>query len=213
MDASAATAVVRVDAVLRNAGVVTDVQGKEVVVKLDGPYPMKEREQAVFFTNVAIYGSRLTLREVTHVGADENLTRVQIAEALKQMPDQDLELRLAEADLVVLGKVSSVRPTEQREQRPTDSEHDPEWWQANVRIESVEKGKESSQVVSVLFPHSDDIRWFAAPKFKVGQEGVFLLRRNSDLNLRLQGFTALHPQDFQPLQALPTIKRLVLKVR
>jgi hypothetical protein len=213
MNASAATAVVRVDEVLRNAGVVSDVQGKEVIVQLDRPDPMKEGEQAVFFTNVAIYGSRLTVREVSHTSSDEKLSSLQVDDVLKQVPDDDLGSRLAEAELVVLGKVSSVRSTELRGRRPPTSEHDPDWWQAAVRVESVEKGQATTQVITVLFPHSDDIRWFAAPKFKVGQEGVFLLRRNRDSKLKLVNFTALHPQDFQPLQALPRVKRLVLQLR
>lgn len=209
------SAIVRVDEVLRNAGVVSDVQGKDVVVQWDSP-PLKEGEQAVFFTNVAIYGSRLTVREIMHVSSEASLASVadlQVRDAIKEVPDATLEARLAQADLVVLGKVSSVRAIELRQRGPVVSEHDPEWWQATVRVESVEKGQANSQSLLVLFPHSDDIRWFAAPKFKVGQEGVFLLQRYRDTKLKVQGLTALHPQDFQPAQALTRVKRLVLKLK
>jgi len=214
--ASPDSAVVRVDEILRNAGVVSDVLGKEVMVLLDGP-PLKEGEQVVFFTNVAIYGNQLTVREIGRASSEPNLAALQIRDVIKAAPDSELETRLAAADLVVLGKVSSVRARASRDRR-VPSEHDPEWWQATVRIESVEKGAAASTTVLVLFPHSVDIRWFAAPKFKVGQEGVFLLQRTSDNNLqnidlKATGFTALHPQDFQPTQALPKVKRLVLEMK
>src|SRR5690349_16347477 len=50
LPASETTAVVRVDEVLRNAGVVTDIQGKNITVQLSSPGTLKVGEQAVFFT-------------------------------------------------------------------------------------------------------------------------------------------------------------------
>jgi hypothetical protein len=55
------------------------------------------------------------------------------------------------------------------------SEHDPIWHEAVVTVKSVEKGKTTQKQVTVRFPSSNDVRWRYHPKFKVGQQGVFLL--------------------------------------
>ena len=213
LPASEKTAVVRVDEVLRNAGVVTDIQGKNITVQLSSPGSLKVGEQAVFFTNVAIYGASLAVREVQHINSTSTNSRSQVGQALQQLSDQDLNERLSQADLVVMARVTSVKPSVVRARQPRISEHDPDWWQATIRVESVEKGQSAARLIVVFFPHSDDIRWFASPKFRVGQEGFFLLRRTRDAKLKVDGFTALHPLDFQPKDQQQRIRALTQKIR
>jgi hypothetical protein len=55
------------------------------------------------------------------------------------------------------------------------SEHDPLWHEAVVNVESVEKGSTRQKQVVVRFPGSNDVRWRNDPKFRPGQQGVFLL--------------------------------------
>jgi hypothetical protein len=55
------------------------------------------------------------------------------------------------------------------------SEHDPIWHEAVVHVESVEKGSTRQKQVVVRFPGSNDVRWRNHPKFRPGQQGVFLL--------------------------------------
>lgn len=209
--ASEGTAIVRVDDVLRNAGVVSDVQGKDITVELSRPGSLKEREQAIFFTNVVMYGASLVVREVNHISSESATTKVQVGEALRQLPDEELKARLDQADLVVTGRVSVVRAVNARAERAPDSEHDPDWWQASVQVQSVEKGQPAPGPVIVYFPHSVDIRWFASPKFKVGQQGLFILRQTRDEKLKVSGFTALHPLDFQTTVQRQRIRSLIQK--
>ncbi len=70
----------------------------------------------------------------------------------------------------------------------------------------------------VRFPASNDVRWYKAPKFQTGQEGVFLLHKEqlaqhvrgmTAPELAPEEYTALHPADFQPLDELPRIKLAV----
>ena len=215
LPASEKTVVVRVDEVLRNAGVVTDIQGKNITVQLINPGTLKVGERAVFFTNVAIYGASLAVREVRHMNSALTESRFQISDALQQLSNEDLNARLSQADLVVMARVTSVKPSAERARQPRErpSEHDPDWWQATVQVESVEKGQSTARQVTVYFPHSDDIRWFASPKFKVGQDGFFLLRRTRDEKLKVDGFTALHPLDFQPKDQQQRIRALTQKIR
>lgn len=206
------TAVVRVQGVLRNAGVVTDIVGKEITVQLKEPGGMKAQESAVFFTNVSVYGNSIAVTELGHVAATRETTatlRAQVNRIVGELPDERLQKRIAQADLVVVATVTSVRPAPQTEGRPPGSEHDPEWREASLRVESVEKGQAPSGHLVIQFPNSKDIRWFAAPKFREGQRGVFLLKRTENRQLRISAYTALDPLDFQSTEQLPKVKKLM----
>jgi len=68
----------------------------------------------------------------------------------------------------------------------------------------------------VRFPSRPDVRWYHAPKFEAGQEGVFLLHKQqisaatakaaSLAGLKAPEYTALDPSDVQPLERLPQIR-------
>ena len=95
------------------------------------------------------------------------------------------------------------------------SEHAPLWQEAVIAVDEVHKGGRARKQVVVRFPSSSDVRWYQAPKFHAGQEGVFLLHKQQAGGARakamgapLKGeqYTALHPEDFQPLDQLPQIR-------
>jgi hypothetical protein len=144
---------------------------------------------------------------------------------------REVEERVASADTVVVGRVAAVRlPASELPPRATRgaaaalaspprgpiSEHDPQWREAVIRVERVAKGRSAGKEVVVRFPASDDVRWFRAPKFAPGDQGVFILHRSGSettgpqprgaagASLRALGaggrdvFTALHPEDVQP---------------
>ena len=210
--ATQSTATVRVDEVVENAGVVTDVLGSDITVQLRAPGSLKEGQRALFFSNVATYGESIVVDEVGHSDltpeALETL-RGQIKEAHAKASDEQLQKRIAQADLIVAGSVISAQPTSETQQRPPGSEHDPRWWQATIKVQSVEKGPAQKGDVVLFFPSSDDVRWFASPKFKQGQQGVFLLHRSEDTSLRVRGYTALDVQDFQPMEQRERIQKLI----
>lgn len=108
------------------------------------------------------------------------------------------------------------------------SEHDPQWCEAVVEVADTDKGDDKKQVV-VRFPSSNDVRWYKAHKFAAGDEGVFILHKTEPLKKSVtqriaatvtndeaetdeETFTALHPEDFQPLQNVPEIKTLIKDV-
>src|SRR5206468_5301908 len=129
------------------------------------------------------------------------------------------------ADLIVTGRVTSVRvPAAEAKAkamaggRTTEriSEHAPMWQEAVIDVDATHKGRERRKQVVVRFPSSTDVRWYHAPKFHAGQEGVFLLHKQqvpaarakaaSLTALKPPEYTALHPGDFQPLEQLPQIR-------
>jgi hypothetical protein len=214
--ASASTAVVRVDEVVYNAGVVTDIAGKDITVELLAPGSVTPRQRAVFYTNVDAYGDSIAVREVAHEELKTGgaaAMQAQTAEVTKRLADEKLQARIAQADLIVTGRVTAVQPSEGNARRAPRSEHDPEWWEATLKVQTVEKGQASPGDLTVLFPHSKDVRWFGSPKFEVNQDGIFLLHRTEDKQLRASGYTALHALDFQALDQRDRIKAMVQNSR
>lgn len=153
--------------------------------------------------------------------------------------------RVASADVVVRGRVTAVRVASEERPAPRTSarrgvtaaateaprrkpitEHDPQWREAEIEVDEVEKGGTAKKKVVVRFPGSDDVRWYKAPKFQPGQEGVFILQKAAGEAAapaaRRKGamaaatataagpdtFTALDPDDFQPSERAPEIRAL-----
>ena len=92
------------------------------------------------------------------------------------------------ADLIVTGRVSAVRlpsgggrgPGDRGRQRPdfrAHQRHAPVWHEAVIDVDEVHKGTHTTKQIVVRFPSSTDVRWYNAPKFHTGQEGVFLLHK------------------------------------
>lgn len=206
------TSIVHVDEVLHNDGVVSDVMGNDVTVELASAGVVKEGDKAIFFTNVDTYSDSISVREEGHIGVkpeEMGALHDQVKAALAQVPEEQLQSRIAQADVIVTGSVTGTKPVAGNESRVPASEHDPQWWEATVKVQSVEKGHPPQGDVTVVFPSSKDLRWIGSPKFKEGQQGVFLLHRSVDEKLRVSGFTALSPLDFQAIDQREHVMRLM----
>lgn len=209
------TAVVRVDDVLYAPPQFSDYKGREITVLLADTKNTGARREAVFFTNAWLYGSSLAVVEVGRVSSTEDISEVrrQIMEAELNIADDQLRDRLARADLVLGGSVASVEPLREVQRRMPVTEHNPDWWQADIRIGLVVKGQFDRKAISVLFPNSTDEMWIDSPKFRPGQEGIWILQRNQEEkgwpSMRVEGYTALHPLDFQPPDQLDRIRKLL----
>lgn len=205
--ATESTAIVRVDEVIEGPGAPPDLKGKEITVQLSQPGSVKEGEQTTFFTKGWLLGNSMAVIEVGRAEAQgAQQVRDQVSATRQKMADEALQSEMASAEAIVVGTVASMRPASIRH---IGSEHDPDWYEAEITIESVEKGHVSGHTVTVLFPHSDDVMWQDAPKFKQGQEGIWLLHRNQ---VRLPGikdqYTVLKPLDFQSRENLERIRAL-----
>jgi hypothetical protein len=102
------------------------------------------------------------------------------------------------------------------------SEHDPLWQEAVVEVTGTEKGGPAKQIV-VRFPSSRDVRWYKAPKFTPGQEGVFILRKSTKdavpgaakalaagrARVGPEVYSVEHSADFQPMHRAESIKTLL----
>jgi len=145
---------------------------------------------------------------------------------------RQLQEDLDDADLIVSGTVTAVTVPPQAENvralaappagRPV-SEHVPKWRQAVVQVDETQKVSHASSQVDLLFPASTDVRWYKAPKFYPGQKGVFVLHKTkikTEEHHELRGlapeesaeaevYTALRPDDVQPLKQQGAIKAMI----
>jgi hypothetical protein len=207
--ASAATAVVRVDQVIDSPGAPPGLAGKPITVQLLEAGSVKPGSQSVFFTKGWLLGESMAVIEVGRLGRDTNIQRLteQINGVHQTVADEALQNQLATAEAVISGRVTAVR----RAEIPRlGTEHDPDWYTAVIQVESIIKGQMPGREVTLLFPRSDDVMWHNSPKFKEGQQGVWLLHRNQ---ARLAGIenqlTALRPLDFHSREELGRVERLV----
>src|ERR1700674_562493 len=161
--------------------------------------------------------------------------------ATEALANQELQRHVEAADVVVTGRVMAVRaPSEAAsgpavrgaslragEAKPSAqpqriSEHDPLWHEAVVEVTGVEKGPGAAKQIVVRFPSSRDVRWYKAPKFTPGQEGVFILRKSTEVSssptrMRAAGRAQVQPEvysaedsaDFQPMHRAEHIRMFI----
>lgn len=113
-----------------------------------------------------------------------------------------LKERLNSADRVVTGKVVLIKA------EPTVglpiSEHSPNWHDVVIEIEETLKGEPRLALLVVRFPESIDVVWYDAPKFSLGQKGVWILHKDKS-----GVYTALKSPDFQPQKETDNIRKLI----
>lgn len=204
------TVVVRVDEVLKAPPSLGALSGREITVRLRQPRSASPGEEAVFFANGWLFGTTLAVVEVGRLhGAAADL-RLQVAAAEQERQEEELKQHLDRAALVVAGTVVETRPAAERrgEGRP-ESEHDPRWWEAVIRVDSVLQGQPVGGSVVLLFPASADVLWSEAPKPRVGWSGIWLLYRDQIPGLTVDGYTALKPWNLLARDQAATVRRLL----
>jgi hypothetical protein len=217
-------AVVEVIKILKGPSVLSGFSGREITVQLHEHEKVHEGLRAVFFTNGLHFGDGLAVREVGRLEGHEAGVEKQVHEAMERASDDQLLERLRRAELVVSGEaVATHRHEPDGRARRRLSEHDPDWWECEIRVESVEKGKlkpaekgekgkASAREVVTLFAKSRDVAWYGAPKFEKGDKGVWLMQRIEVRGEPVEGLVTAHALDFQPLSQLERIRALLRRI-
>jgi len=224
--ASPRTVVVRVDKVLEKPAAVALAEGDSVTVETVRAGSLKPGTQATFYTTGWIFGRGVAVREVGHepgrspvVVADQEAA---VAKARLEVNDADLLAHIQRAAMVVEGRVAQVRPAElagtpAHPMRIT--EHDAQWQEAIIQVDDGLKGARAGEQVVVRFPGSHDVAWVGAPRFAVGQEGTFLLHKDSTsgspsamiAGRSVPAYTALHQLDVLTKQDATRVRALIRK--
>lgn len=204
------TAVVRVEEVVRAPDAVGDQTGREITVELRTPR-IKPKGRALFFTEGLSFGESIAVREIGRVRTkDPGRLRKEVDELMERRAGQALERRVAGSDLIVVGRIGAMRPIGRADEKRSRSEHDPDWWEAAIEAESVERGRHDlRKPVPLIFPNSRDVMWYQAPKPSPGQDGVWLLRRPQIEELPEEAYTALDPLDYQPRDQLDRVREAI----
>jgi len=232
------TAIVHVDEVLHAPPVLAKTLGKEITVKLAKGARPKVGEQVLFHANGWLFGDNVAVESLKQEKPAQTKTMLaeRTPDATRNLANQELQNRVAAADLVVEGEVSSIHLPQAESFAATRiaqaakpvSEHDPKWREAVINVGVVHKGNPETKQVVVRFPSSMDVQWHRAPKFRAGDRGVWLLHppqgpaaagakreRAGALAMAATAvpeatvYTALNPMDFQPANKLDAVAPVI----
>jgi len=215
------TVIVRVDEIIHAPEELSYFSGHDITVQLSGRKKVKVGEQNVFHTNSWLFGDSIAVVSLRQEAVGKVSAALDMAmttgDPVKNLLARDMKERFESADLVVSGRVTSVRlPTDTvsavdsaSEPLTPSSEHDPMWHEAVIDVASVHKGDGDQKTVTLRFPSSEDVMWHRAPKFKPGQDGIFMLQKSkikehasaadsAGAIETVEAYTAFSPVDFQP---------------
>jgi hypothetical protein len=222
---SAQTIVVRVDAVWKKPAAVSLKKGDSVTVEVKDPSAFQSGTQATFYTDGWIFGSGVAVKELAHeIGpAGSGASTAGGANSSSQeISDEDLRNRLNAADFVVIGRVTDVHRWVAPKYAKTShvTEHDPDWHEAVVEIQSVLKGGQlKGKKIVVRFPGRNDVAWVRSPKFEKNQQGIFCLNRDQITGAptskigghQVNVYTCLGHGDSLPMSDVPRVRALLSK--
>jgi len=224
VQASRATAIVRVDEVVIAPPALASYAGQNVTVLLQDQERVTAGEQATFYTDASVFGESLAVQSQGHqdVRSARALLAAPSGDPVKNAADRNLRVHAAAAEAVVTGTVLSTHlvsaPPAAMELLASEpgpiTEHDPEWHDAVVAVSNLEKGGQGQKQVVVRYPNSMDVRWYMVPKLRPGMTGSFVLHSAESpevthaMTAGLSAsaapgapqpqFVLLHPEDFQP---------------
>jgi hypothetical protein len=227
---SAQTIVVRVESVLKKPPAVSLKKGDNVTVEVKDPGAFQPGMEVTFYTDGWMFGSGVAVKELSHAmrpsggkpggaGAEERV----LGQIEEQISDQELKQRLASADFVVIARVTDVRKWTAPEVASVPhriTEHDPDWHDAVIKIESILKGpKLKKNKLVVRFPQCNDVAWAHAPKFEKHQEGIFFLKKDEVSGApmallegtEVNAYTCLRPGDWLPKSDEARVRSLLKK--
>jgi len=215
-------AVVRVDEVVQSPPLLSKLGGRDVTVYLDKK-KIAVGEQAIFYTVGAYFGKGIAVESLDHHAVEKLPLSMTMHgnDPVKNLHARETNARMSSADLVVSGTVVAVRVpgTATKPIVAKPSEHDPGWLEAVIDVDDTHKGTAGQSLV-VRFPRSGDVMWRDAPKFHVGQMGVFFLHKAKAAEAEAgpqakvaaptqEVYTALHPLDFHPMERVATIRPML----
>jgi hypothetical protein len=226
------SAVVTIERVVSAPEPLIAYTGRNVTVRLAEGERLKQGQRATFYTNGLVFGENLAVQSLGHEPVKAQAAKAAAAvaaaggaaehSAARMAAHKKIREQASEAPVVISGKVvavglpipagAAVAAASGAPKPEWISEHDPFWREAVVEVKDVHKGTVGTDRVVLRFPSSTDVRWYRAPKFQTGQEGVFSLHRDAvsghvghgAMAASLAGpnvkesYTCLDPAGFQP---------------
>jgi hypothetical protein len=209
----------RVEWVIRKPPSVVMNPGDEITILVRDASDFKPGTKALFNSSGWIYGAGIAVRDLGHSIVSQPEEYDKFAGGLKiveaEQSEAALRDRIANADAVVLGKVSAIgdRIVSCGFGIHGVSEHNPLCKEAFVNVQDALKGPVRNQLV-VVFPTSDDVEWTTAPKLIQGQRATFILTKDAALKeFGASTFDALEPIDVLPPDKAPEVRKIALELK
>ena len=197
------TAVVHVDRVLRAPAEFEHLVGREITVLLASS--LAAGRTLAFSTVGWVYGESLAVIELERESASA-LGEVSPAQQRGIAWTQTTQGRVTTASQIVLGQVTGLRPHPNAQTRL--SEHNPDWWLAEVDVDLVLKGSRS-RGVPVTFANSLDVMWRMAPKLAPNQKSILVLHENAEELPDRRSRAVLQHHDVHSPDKLDTIAAMI----
>jgi len=190
--------VVNVTDIIKSPESMSNLKGKDITVRFNNVTNVSTGDEIILFSNPYVLGSEVAVAEVGSMKPDESKYSVanlaaNAEDAMKHNQDDQLKERLAKSELVISGKITAVNVL--KLEHKFESEHDPVWTEATIQVGETMKGK-ADKTITFVFPASTDVAWYRAPKFKQGDEGVFLLRKGQSKAELRQRYVIIDKEDF-----------------
>jgi hypothetical protein len=190
--------VVKVTDIITSHGSMSNLKGKDITVKFNTISNVNIGDDIILFSNAYVLGSEVAVAEVSRLKSDEPKYSVatltaSAQDAMKHYQDDQLKERLAKSEVVISGQITAVNLLTL--EHKADSEHDPMWTEATVHVAETMKGK-ADKTITFVFPASTDVAWYRAPKFKQGDQGVFLLRKGQPKSELRERYAIIDKEDF-----------------
>ncbi len=197
---------VQVKKVIKASGGYEHFENSNITVKTGNVLKLRPNKSYIIFSNIWLFGESLAvIANQVELNLDK-ITEIKDQTKKYEIRAQDNKLmkRLESAQSVIVGKVVKIIKPDFYSKIKL-SEHLPNWMVAEIAIEDILKGEERTQFV---FSDSRDVQWYQSPKFKIGQEGIFIL--HSSKENEIQGYYQLiNPLDFKSKDQLERIKKLI----
>jgi len=205
-------AVVRMDEFLYGPKTYMNFVGKNITVQLKEPEKAKAKSRSLFFATGWYFSGDIGVIEIGRMPIDAAMDIKEIVAMIgrvrQEAEDDELILRLSQAQLVVRGRIIDIKRVPGQNKL---SEHSPNWREAEIEIGKVLKGNFSGRTIKILFPSSNDVMWYNSPKPQMGTEGIWLLKQFTYAGKKLELLTAIDKADFLPKSDEERIVRLLKK--
>ena len=193
-----------------------DHLGQQIMLVSDGPAHVTQGERFYFLVTGFFHGTNMAAREFCRFAVDPDslLIRDYINQARTELANEKIKDRLKAAEVVVVGRIAGISPfTRGTPQQSIASEHNPDWWEAQVEVLSTEKGRARSSLTA-LFAHSADPAWVLAPKLVASRDSLILILDKTHIReFDVDSLTVINPLDVQPSSELRRIRQLLAEVR
>ena len=197
------TAVVHVDRVLRAPTEFEHLAGREITVLLASS--LAAGRTSAFSTVGWIYGDSLAVIELERESAGP-VAAVSPEQQRGIAWTQTTQARVTSSSQIVLGQVTGLRPHPRAQS--SLSEHNPDWWLADVDVDVVLKGSRS-RAVAVTFANSLDVMWRTAPKLLPHQKSILVLHEDAEELPDRRSRAVLNHRDVHSPDKLDTIAAMI----